>query len=151
MTKLKVWSHRESPEVPKFNDSGCIVFVDGTCGACSKSARLIAKFDKNEEFLICPVGSPLGSRVLRYYGLSPDDPESWLYLENGNAYYSMEAIIKVGERLGGIGSLLTFLRILPLSMQNKLYRWIAKNRYRMMGRTDICTIPDPALQKRIIE
>ena len=150
MTTSKAWSHRDSPNVPDFPDTGSVVFVDGTCGACSKGARLIAKLDKHEKFLICPIGSPLGRQVLLHYGLSPDDPQSWLYLENGVAYQSMEAIIRVGASLGGLGHILKMFNLLPPSWQNALYTWIANNRYRFMGRTDICSIADPALQKRII-
>jgi predicted DCC family thiol-disulfide oxidoreductase YuxK len=144
------FSHRADPSVPEFPDTGCVVFVDGTCGACSKAARLIARFDHQRTFLICPIGSPLGRSVLLHYGQSPDDPDSWLYLEHGRAYESMEAIIKVGWRLGGVGRLLMILSMLPKSAQRRLYRFIAQNRYRFMGRVDICAIPDPQLQKRLI-
>lgn len=105
------FSHRDDPAVPAFPDDQHVVFMDGLCGACSRAARLIARLDRRDEFLICPAGSPLGRSVLTHYGLNPDDPESWLYLEHGHPRFSLDAIIRVGRRLGGVGHLLSILSL----------------------------------------
>ena len=62
----------------------------------------------------------------------------------------MEAIIRIGARLGGPGRLLGFMRVLPRPAREWLYRRIAHNRYRF-GRTDMCTLPDAALRARLLE
>ncbi|AEG70865.1 thiol-disulfide oxidoreductase DCC family protein [Ralstonia solanacearum] len=144
------FSHRDDPAVPAFPDDGHVVFMDGHCGACSRAARLIARLDRRDEFRICPAGSPLGRSVLIHYGLDPDDPESWLYLECGLPRFSLDAIIRVGRRLGGRGHLLAILSLIPPSNGDKLYRWIARNRYRFMGHADMCALPDPDLSRRLI-
>lgn len=125
--------------------------MDGECALCSVGARLIARFDKAEEFRICRSQTLLGASLLRHYGLSADDPESWLYIVDGQAYSSLEAFIRAGRRVGGVGLLLQPLRLLPRFAQHWLYQRIARNRYRLFGRTDMCAIPDPALQARILK
>jgi predicted DCC family thiol-disulfide oxidoreductase YuxK len=62
----------------------------------------------------------------------------------------MEAIIRIGARLGGSGRLLGAMRVIPRSAREWLYRRIARNRYRF-GRTDICALPDKELQARLLE
>lgn len=146
----EAYSYRGDAAVPAFPDSGPVVFMDGECALCSRGARVIAKFDRVEEFRICPVQSPLGSSVLRHYGLDPGDAESWLYLEGGRAYNSMDAIIRVGRRVGGWGQLLRILMVLPRPVQDWLYRRIARNRYHLLGRADMCALPDPALRRRLL-
>jgi len=43
------------------------------------------------------------------------------------------------------------LRLLPRTVQDWLYRIVARNRYRLFGRTNMCAIPDPGLLARLIE
>jgi predicted DCC family thiol-disulfide oxidoreductase YuxK len=144
-------SYRADPNVPAFDDSHPVTIMDGECVLCSVGARLIARFDKVGEFRICRSQTTLGQSLLRHYGLAPNDPESWLYIVDGQAFTSLDAMIRAGRRIGGSGWLLQILRLLPRVLQDYLYRKLAKNRYRLFGRTDMCNIPDPALRARLME
>lgn len=137
--------------MPAFPDGGPVIVVDGECSLCSVSARLIARFDRVEEFRICRSQGPLGSALLRHYGFEPDDPDSWLYIVDGQVFTSLDGIIRVGARVGGPGWLLQPLRLLPRSLQDGLYRCIARNRHRLFGRNDLCSIPDAGLRARLLE
>ncbi len=145
------YSYRTDPAVPAFDDSGPVTVMDGECALCSTGARLIARFDRLGEFRICRAQTSLGKSLFIHYGLSPDDPESWLYIADGQAYTSLDGIIRAGYRLGGVGRLLQVLRLAPRGLQDWLYRKLARNRYRLFGRADLCSIPDPALRARLIE
>lgn len=145
------YSHRSDPDVPPFDDGGPIAFMDGDCALCCAGARLIARFDRRGEFRICPARSRTGRAVLAHHGLDPDDPESWLLLVDGRAFGSLDAVIRVGARVGGLGRLLAVLRLLPRGAQDRLYRCVARNRLRLFGRADICALPDPALRRRLME
>jgi predicted DCC family thiol-disulfide oxidoreductase YuxK len=145
------YSYRIDEAVPGFEDTGPVTVMDGECALCSAGARLIARFDKAGEFRICRAQSELGGALLRHYGLDADDPESWLYIVDGRAYTSLDGMIRAGARLGGAGWVLQPLRLLPRPAQDWLYRRLARNRYRLFGRTDICALPDPELRARLIE
>lgn len=142
------YSYRDDPAVPSFEDSGPITVMDGECALCSFGARMIAKFDKAEVFRICPGQTPLGTALLAHYGLKPDDPESWLLLQDGIAYSSLDAIIRVGAKVGGVGHLMAPLRVLPRPAQDWIYRRIARNRHALFGRGDMCAMPDARLRAR---
>ena len=107
------YSYRADPAVLTFDDRGPVVFVDGACALCSRSARIVARLDRTGEFRIAPVQGDLGRAVLAHYGLDANDPTSWLYLENGRAYASLDAVIRAGRRLGGLGWLAATLALLP--------------------------------------
>jgi len=145
------YSYRADPAVPAFDDSHPVTVMDGECALCSAGARLIARFDKAVEFRICRSQTRLGQTLLLHYGLSPNDPESWLYIVDGRAYTSLDGMIRAGSRVGGPGRLLQPLRLLPRPLQDWLYRRLARNRYRLFGRTDMCSIRDPALRARLME
>lgn len=149
LTDQEAYSYRNDPRVPDFDDSGPIAVMDGTCVLCSWGARTIARLDKAERFRICTVQSQTGNALVIHYGLAPDDPETWLFLCKGRAWSGMEAIIRIGETLGGTGRVASAMRILPRPLREWMYRRIAHNRHRF-GATDMCTLPDDRLRRRLI-
>ncbi len=141
--KQQGFSYREDANIPRFPDEGPISVMDATCGLCAKAASWIAHNDRAGDFKIVPLQSGLGEALAQHYGLDPSNPSTWLYLENGTAYTSFDALTRVGSRLGGIWKPLIVLRILPRPLQDALYSLIARNRYRFWGRAELCALPDP--------
>jgi predicted DCC family thiol-disulfide oxidoreductase YuxK len=144
------YSYTSDPAVPAFAEAGPIVFMDGECLLCSRTARLIARLDHRGEFRICPIQTPLGRQMLIHYGLDPGAPDSWLYLEDGRAYASLDAVIRAGRRLGGWARIAEIFALLPRAARDWLYARIARNRYALFGRADMCALPDPALRRRLM-
>ena len=89
------------------------------------AARRIARCDKADQVRIAPVRSPLGQALLAHYGLNPDDPASWLMVEDGHAYGSLTAILRLGRRLSPAVSALAWLGWLPEAVQDWLYARLA--------------------------
>jgi predicted DCC family thiol-disulfide oxidoreductase YuxK len=135
LSDRQAYSYLTDSAVPRFDDLGPIVSMDGECALCTGTARAIAR---------------LGRAVLKHYGLDPQNPDSWLYLVDGKAYASLDGVIRAGIRLGGWGQLLRAFMILPPSLQDWVYRRIARNRYSIFGHANKRTVPDPALAQRLI-
>ncbi len=144
------YSWREDPGVPEFDDGAPVAVMDGECVLCSAGARLIDRFDRTGRIRICPTQSTLGEALLAHFDLDAGDPESWLLLDGGRAYASMDAWIRMAALVGGIGHVLVVLRVLPRAVQDWLYRRVARNRYAVFGRTDMCALARPSLQARLI-
>ncbi len=144
------YSYRVDETVPDFADTGPCTVMDAHCSLCARGAKWIAHNDHKKEFRIIPLQSILGNALMVHYGLNPEDPSSWLFIESGRAYSSLEAFVKVATRLGGVWKIFCILRIIPKHVQDYLYRAIAQNRYRIFGRADLCNIPDPEVRKRIL-
>lgn len=145
-----MYSWRNDPDVPDFDDEGPRTVMDAECALCARGAMWITRADRAEAFRIIPVQSDLGAALLRHHGMDPRDPVSWLYLEDGRAHSSLDAVIRVGQRLGGVNRALSLLWVLPRGMRDALYTYVARRRIRLMGRTDMCALPDPALQRRLM-
>ena len=84
------------------------------------------------------------------HDLDPEDPSSWLYLNGEQAFTSADAFIRVAQRLGGFWKLAGIFRIIPYPILNWGYHLIARNRIRLLGRADLCNLPDPEVQKRLL-
>lgn len=144
------FSYLQDRSVPPFSAGQVFTVMDARCALCARGARWIARNDSKQQFTIVPLQSDVGNALMRHYGLDPADPTSWLYVEEGRAYTSLDAFMRVGRRLGGVWAGLGILRILPRTVQDILYRAVARNRYRLFGTADLCTLPDAEVQKRLL-
>ncbi|MBB4103170.1 thiol-disulfide oxidoreductase DCC family protein [Allorhizobium borbori] len=145
------FSFRNDPAVPHFDDSSPIAVMDAECAICSWGAKMIHQLDRSGTVRICPVQSPLGAALLRHYGLEPTNPASWLFIDEGRAYTDFDAVLHAGRVFGGWGRLTLVLRLLPRRLRDKLYIWLARNRYAIFGRADLCGTPDPSFRKRLLQ
>lgn len=144
------YSYLKDSSVGDVSAGDIFTVMDARCSLCARGAAWIARNDRAQEFTIIPLQSDVGNALMRHYGLDPGDPTSWLYVEDGRAYTSLDAFIRVGRRLGGVWKGFGLLRILPRSLQDIMYRAVARNRYRIFGTTDLCTLPDAEVQKRLL-
>ncbi len=144
------FSFRQDPTVPGFAHPGPLCVMDAHCALCARGARWIARSDHRREFRIVPLQSALGAALMRHYGLDPADPLSWLFLDQGKAFTSLDALIGVAGRLGGVWHVLRLLRLIPKALRDRAYRAVACNRYRWFGRADLCALPDPDVQQRLM-
>ncbi len=144
------FSFVDDPAVPPFDVPDHFTVMDAACGLCARGAAWIARNDVEEKFRIVPVQSDLGAALLRHYGMDSEDPLSWLYIENGVAHTSLDAIIRVGREFGGIWKMLGVFNVLPRGAQDSLYGVMARNRYKFMGRKSFCDLPDPRIQSRVL-
>ena len=148
--KRTPFSYRDDPNVPKFDDAAPVAVMDAECAICSWGARMIHRMDRSGAVRICPIQSPRGSALLRHYGLKAEDPSTWLFIEQGVAHVDFDAVIHAGQRFGGWGRLTAVLRLLPKAVRDWLYQRLARNRYALFGRGDMCALPDPAFQRRLM-
>lgn len=144
------YSYRDDPDVPHFDDSHAVAVMDAECAICSWGARMIHRLDTSGQVRICPIQTPLGAALLSHLGMKTDDPESWLFLHDGVAHRDFEAVIYAGRLLGGWGRVTSVLHLCPPPIRNRLYTRLARNRYRVFGKGDMCALPDPAFQKRLM-
>lgn len=136
-------SYREDKRVPPFPDDRPIVIFDGKCVMCSGFANLILRRDRALRFRLLAAQTPLGEALYRHYGLDPVDYETNLLIEDGRAWFKSEASIRILERLGFPWAMMAAARLLPLTLRDRLYEIIARNRLRWFGTRTSCYAPQP--------
>jgi predicted DCC family thiol-disulfide oxidoreductase YuxK len=145
------YSYRSDPSVPPFPDDTALLVFDGVCVLCSASARFILKRDHARRFRFTTAQSPLGQALFRHYGLDAQAFETNLVLFDGRVYGKLDTVVVAGTLLGGVWRVLALLRLLPHAAGDWLYDRIARNRYRLFGRTDACMMPPPEWRSRFID
>lgn len=127
-----------------------IVFYDGTCGFCQGSVQVVLKHNKRQDLYFAALQSGMLEALVPNQQLPEVLPDSMLFYENGRLYQESEAALRIAGHLNFPLSILSVFRIIPLSFRDFVYRLIAKNRYRIAGRTESCMLPSPAQRARFI-
>lgn len=132
-------------------DGGSAIIVfDGVCALCNGWVDFLLARDRCQRYRFAAMQSPAGRRLLATHGLDPDDPASFLLLDGQGAHTDTDAIARVLSGLGGGWRVAALGRLLPRAMRDRLYRVVARNRYRLSGRRDACRMPDPSQRHRFV-
>ena len=128
-----------------------VIVFDGVCALCSRWVRFLLRFDRHGRYRFAAMQGAHGRRLMRAHGLDPDDPLSFLLVEQGHAHTDPEAIVRVLAGLGGPWRLAALARLLPRRLRDRGYRWLARNRYRWFGRHGSCYLPSPEQVQRFLD
>lgn len=125
-----------------------IILFDGVCNLCNGAVQFVITHDPKEIFRFASLQSEFASDLLKSLNLTPPPTESVLLIENGKIYSQSDAVLRVVARLHGPSKNLRILSFLPKWIRDGLYRFIARNRYRLFGKRNSCMIPTPELGSR---
>jgi predicted DCC family thiol-disulfide oxidoreductase YuxK len=128
-----------------------IILFDGVCNLCDSSVQYIIKNDKNDVFRFVQLQSDLGTKILQHIGILNQKIDSIVLYEPGVAYYYKSgAVIEISKTLQGLFNYGMLFRILPNSLRDVVYDYIAKNRYKWYGKKESCMIPTPELKSKFL-
>jgi predicted DCC family thiol-disulfide oxidoreductase YuxK len=128
-----------------------IILFDGVCNLCNLAIQYVIKHDKKDVFRFVSLQSELGQRILKHISIDSKNIDSVILYEPGIAYYyKSNAAFEIAKSLGGFFLIGIVFRIIPTSIRNLIYDFIAKNRYKWFGKTDSCSIPTEELQAKFL-
>jgi len=128
-----------------------IILFDGVCNLCNGAVLFIIKRDRDDVFRFVSLQSELGKEIIRYIGVDVSKTDSIVWYKPGEAYYyKSDAALMIINHFGGIWGLLNVFKIIPASLRNLFYDFIAKNRYNWFGKKESCMIPTPELQQKFL-
>jgi predicted DCC family thiol-disulfide oxidoreductase YuxK len=123
-----------------------IVVFDGLCNLCSGGARWLQHHQGEPPSQLLPMQSDLGRALLAHYGYDPDDPLTFLVLDEDRCLTQSDAWIHLVAAAGGGWRLAQAARIIPRALRDSVYRLIARNRYRWFGRRRTCYLAQPSVE-----
>jgi predicted DCC family thiol-disulfide oxidoreductase YuxK len=124
------------------------VLFDGVCVICSRFFRFVAARDPAARFRFAAVQDPLGQKLAAALGIDATFPETNAVVIGGIAFMKSDAGIEILRRLPRWGWA-RHLRLIPRPLRDWLYDRVARNRYRLFGRTEVCMVPDAALRRHV--
>ena len=132
-------------------NSYSIILFDGVCNLCDGVVQFVLKKDKKNRFRFAALQSERGTALLKQFGLSTTDYNSFVLIESGHVYQKSTAALHVLKGLGGVWVLLYGFIIFPRPIRDYIYDWVARNRYQFFGKKDECMLPTPEIRARFLK
>lgn len=127
-----------------------ILIFDGDCVLCSANARFVLKHDQRGYFRLAAMQGERGAALMRDAGLDPADPETIILIEGEQVRRDSDAVLAIYEGLGWPWKAARIARIIPRPLRDLIYRWVARNRYRLFGRREQCFVPRAEWKERLL-
>ncbi len=136
--------------------SKAIVLYDGVCGLCNRAVQFLLKRDRLDRLQFASLQSDLAAGLLKRHGLDPKGLDTVYAVLNYGA--SNETLLAKGDAflffagvIGGVWSVARVGRIIPRSIRNWLYDFIARHRYQVFGKSESCMLPDPKQRHKFLD
>ena len=130
--------------------SHAIILFDGVCNFCDRSVNFIIDHDPEAYFKFAALQSEAGKSLLQQYGLTEDDLDTLILIEDGQAYTHSTASLRIVRRLKGWYSLLYDFIVVPAPVRDLFYYLFAKYRYKLFGKRLECRVPATDEMERFI-
>jgi predicted DCC family thiol-disulfide oxidoreductase YuxK len=127
-----------------------IILFDALCVLCSINAQFILKHDHGGYFALASMQSAAGAALFRKFGIDPADPETMILVQGNMALRNSDAVLAIYAGLGWPWKAMRVFGIVPRPLRDSMYRWIARNRYRLFGQRDTCWLPAPEFADRLL-
>lgn len=127
-----------------------VVLFDGVCNLCEGFVQFLIRRDPDEVFRFAPLQSEIGRTLLADHGLDPDALESVVLIDGDRAYVKSSAVLRCFRYLGLPYRLLTPFRVLPRTLRDFAYDFVADRRYAWFGKRDSCLMPTPDIEARFL-
>jgi len=126
-----------------------IILFDGVCNLCNGSVQFILRFDRQKKFKFAALQSDIATELLGM-PIAPEGYDSFIYLRHGQLLQRSTAALNVLRDLGVPWNFFYLFIFLPCILRDGVYRFMAKNRYRLFGKRSTCMIPTPDIRSRFL-
>ena len=145
-----------------------ILLYDGVCGLCNRLVQFILRRDPAGIFRFASLQSALAGRVLARHGADARDLDTVYVVvdydqTDERILQRSDAIIFILRQLGADESVpapsksifwrmaASLLHLVPRPIRDWGYGVVARNRYRVFGRSESCMLPAPANRDRFLD
>ena len=128
-----------------------VLLYDGVCNLCDGFVQFVLKRDKKALYYFASLQSDIAQQLLKKHGIKNDDLSTVVLIDDKKVYTHSDVGLRVAKDLGAFYKPLYGLRHLPKPFRDKIYDWIAANRYRFFGKKEVCMLPKPEWHSRFLD
>ncbi|MFZ0279391.1 MAG: DCC1-like thiol-disulfide oxidoreductase family protein [Candidatus Sulfotelmatobacter sp.] len=134
-----------------------ILLYDGVCALCNRFVQFILRRDRNAIFRFASLQSAFAAPILSRHGASPTDldtvyvvvdhelPDEYLLSRSEAVLFVLKQLARPWRALASL------LQILPKSLRDAVYNAVARRRYRIFGRYEVCMLPPDQHRGRFLD
>ena len=118
-----------------------VIQFDGICVLCNRTVRFLLRADRKNKLLFQTLQNSADVNSI----------DTVIVFDHfGRRYDYFDAVLKIGHELGGVYRMVAIFKVLPRSWRHSIYLWIARNRFRWLGRRKTCYLPDESEKGKFI-
>lgn len=125
-----------------------MLLYDGTCGLCHKSVRFILNHERDHELTFAPLQGETTAELKKTYPEIPDGVRTIVLIEDGKVRLRGKAFLYLSRHLRAPWKWMHAFRWIPRFFLDPGYLLVAKLRYKVWGRADMCELPSPENRAR---
>jgi predicted DCC family thiol-disulfide oxidoreductase YuxK len=125
------------------SDGHPIIVFDGDCVFCSANAQFVLRHDNRHYFRLAAMQGEVGTALYARFGIDPKDPESMIVVTGDRVQRDSDGVLAIYSGLGWPWRAMAVFALVPRFIRDPVYRWVARNRYRLFGRREMCFVPKP--------
>jgi predicted DCC family thiol-disulfide oxidoreductase YuxK len=128
-----------------------IIVFDAQCLLCSGWVQFLLRHDLRGVFRFASIQGVVGRELLARAGLEVNGLQTLLLVDGERSWQHTAAIFRILHGLGWPWRLAWIGWLIPPLLRDALYRWVARNRYWMFGRSETCLMPPPCHATRFLD
>lgn len=125
-----------------------MLLYDGTCGLCHKSVRWILRHERDHALMFAPLQGSTTDELRKIYPEIPKEIRTIVLVEDGKVKLRGKAFLYLSKHLKAPWRWMHAFRWIPRFLLDPGYLLVAKIRYGVWGRADLCELPSPEHRDR---
>jgi len=130
--------------------SQSIVFFDGVCNLCNGFVQFVLKNEAHSHFVFCSLQSEFANHFFKEKNFVSTGIDSVIVFENNHFYIESEAAFKIISKFKWPYRAFGIFAILPDFINNFIYKLIARYRYKIFGKTNVCWVMSNNYKERFL-
>ena len=130
---------------------GPVLLFDGVCNLCNGVVQWVIERDPEGTFRFAALQSDAGQRLLERHDLPTEDFDSFVVVEGETYYTKSTAALRIARGLGVPYSIFYPAIVVPRFVRDRVYDWVAANRYDWFGKRESCMMPTPEREARFLD
>ena len=127
-----------------------VIVFDGVCNWCNAWVNFTIDHDPQGKFKFGTLQSHNAKQLLQELQLAPDNFETFLLLERTSIFTKSTAVLRIVRQFSGIWPLFYLLIVVPLPLRDAVYDFVARHRYKWMGKAETCRVPTSKERTRFV-
>ncbi|MCX5744752.1 MAG: DCC1-like thiol-disulfide oxidoreductase family protein [Proteobacteria bacterium] len=127
-----------------------IVLYDGSCGLCHKSVKWLLRREADGELRYAPLQGDTAAALRARHPTIPTTLESVVLVDGDRVFLRSKVFLQAARHLRAPWRWAYHFRWFPAFVLDLGYRLVARLRYRIWGRADVCDLPSPDKRARFL-
>lgn len=125
-----------------------IIFFDGVCNLCNTFVDFVIRRDHQTLFAFAPLqGATAQAKLPAVYRERMDTFVLW---RQDQIAIRSQGVLQILTQLGGAWPILRVFFLIPNGLRDAIYQFMARHRYRLLGKKETCRVPTAAERARFL-